>query len=1641
MAEDEICRPVPAPRRLYPELSKTQYENVSVDLINKNLNINSENIQNNVSCSDKVPNNKVFLLYPTLKEETEKLNSPKTILTETNDLYGPNANEDINLYSQPTPAPRPRKPQNNETQVYENAIIKPKINEIETLCTDLSLDNRPLRRAPDLPPKIFANIDRDREIREIREIRQRSHSISSEFSTTSSNTFNNNNNNNDSDTLESRGKFSPNKTYPPLTAKCLSQRSSSSSLAESIDSSDNFRYKSPSPGYVNVEYDEDHHNNADMSSQTFCNIEKSPVINIINNIDNDLLKSLGTTSKLLTESIGERVVSKAKGAKHKFDKNLKNSSEILSNIGFETTHRLKTLGSNLNLIKRDKNKDNMSISQLNSDRPQTVPPNDTVFNTITFSSPLSRKSGGIRDLTSNERLDSSYEVPRSVKPVNSAYTFKSSVKTEFTRNSVISKSLVIPKGNSEQCNSNLNRVLEELSPHFPDNVCRDSMDLPSPPMPTIPAPILTEQMENLNSPEPVYGKLNPIQPPARQKRRKNCEEIQMRRQLTTLTPTSDECLVRVNVDSMELQKLNSEAEEAEREESLILRQLINAEEKCTPIPERSDSWEYYEESNDNNSQESSSPEPEPIYVNQEITYGNVFEMATSNKDLLTPQNTLVSITEEDSDNDGEQGAVGGVAEPPKAIIEEFDPLIKRKASTICRSDKSNQLLLLEYLLEEETYGAIKKTHSNSDDELSMCTSEEDNINVNNVAASNKKKAEESKASSLPVARTSTTVCPAKTQTANSKSSKSMQIVHQNAQLLSDSVENIISDTNDVEKQAKPYLSHVEEKPSSNVAVDLARPSENRSQWFVGESRDSSDSKCFKSNKLSIDDGESPPSYLEAIGDKSSSGDTIKTRSSRFKNTMNVFSNVMTRVDALKRKTSFKSAQKSVEVKVTLQMIPRPTLSPLFVRYEGHLVRFPSGVVEDILKEMQNRKAVLRDRQFQTFLDQEMKTPKESIALENITTVQCVSNSRVTDNSTHFYCFEITTTIPKNGNGFVGNVQQMSNPNLIMTSGSSGNVKHQRVSHLYGVSKESERDIWMQKILESLTNSVPTKYTCHYYRAGWCYLKNSITSEWSGTWLVLKKSQRRLVFVTEISGNIEKMDLRKARCIVLKESDDSIKNLHVESGPMLMIDAPPFTVYIIMSAPRETKVWRNIIREVAHNNGFSLVDQQLTKFNVPVIVDKCINFVYIHGSMSEGIYRKSGSENSIHKLMSAFRADAFNVEITRNEYNEHDVANVLKRFMRDLPERLMGKLSESFMCISELEANSEKITLYKELLARLNIIERETLKKIVGHLAFISSQLNKNKMSIQNLTMIWGPTLIQSIQAEEMIYSQKEADVLTDLIKFNKELFPLTADELKKEQEMLMCLQKYYAAAETLTDSVKKSGDLKMWIALNPNPENTTEDKTQVNVTISPTKTAYEVCQELASKMNLSTHQITLYEIILNGNLERPLHHDIKVFDVVLNWSYWPDDDRRNNILVVKPIEILNEVQRAVKNLAIITPGKELKFVDNRTKSFKSYQCELRDGKIVISKKEKNEKNTIVREIFLHSAIAYLGCEKKREFPWSWAITFVEKTQTQILRSRDTPYIGHVLAGSEWVDRTIWYSSIWYCLYGDNILPPAEIIIE
>jgi Arf-GAP with Rho-GAP domain, ANK repeat and PH domain-containing protein 1 len=124
----------------------------------------------------------------------------------------------------------------------------------------------------------------------------------------------------------------------------------------------------------------------------------------------------------------------------------------------------------------------------------------------------------------------------------------------------------------------------------------------------------------------------------------------------------------------------------------------------------------------------------------------------------------------------------------------------------------------------------------------------------------------------------------------------------------------------------------------------------------------------------------------------------------------------------------------------------------------------------------------------------------------------------------------------------------------------------------------------------------------------------VLHEWYGAWIVLRK----LILHYTDETRLEVLDLRKMRCIGLEEADESIRNLHGEKGSLMLIDCPPYTMYVIMSSPRDTKTWRLLIKETAHANGNTLKNQQLTKDNVQVLVDKCMNFFYTHGSMSEEI---------------------------------------------------------------------------------------------------------------------------------------------------------------------------------------------------------------------------------------------------------------------------------------------------------------------------------------------------------------------------------------------------------------------------------------
>lgn len=107
--------------------------------------------------------------------------------------------------------------------------------------------------------------------------------------------------------------------------------------------------------------------------------------------------------------------------------------------------------------------------------------------------------------------------------------------------------------------------------------------------------------------------------------------------------------------------------------------------------------------------------------------------------------------------------------------------------------------------------------------------------------------------------------------------------------------------------------------------------------------------------------------------------------------------------------------------------------------------------------------------------------------------------------------------------------------------------------------------------------------------------------------------------------------------------------------------------------------------------------------VPLVVEKLINYIEMHGLYTEGIYRKSGSTNKIKELKQGLDTGepqetgldnprAANVTLKRSpcacsdvdstnldDYNIHVIGSVFKQWLRDLPNPLLTfELYEEFI---------------------------------------------------------------------------------------------------------------------------------------------------------------------------------------------------------------------------------------------------------------------------------------------------------------------------------------------------------------------------
>ncbi|XP_035920063.1 rho GTPase-activating protein 26 isoform X1 [Anopheles stephensi] len=182
------------------------------------------------------------------------------------------------------------------------------------------------------------------------------------------------------------------------------------------------------------------------------------------------------------------------------------------------------------------------------------------------------------------------------------------------------------------------------------------------------------------------------------------------------------------------------------------------------------------------------------------------------------------------------------------------------------------------------------------------------------------------------------------------------------------------------------------------------------------------------------------------------------------------------------------------------------------------------------------------------------------------------------------------------------------------------------------------------------------------------------------------------------------------------------------------------------------------------------------------IKRCIDLLESRGLEEEGLYRIGGVSTKVTKLLQMGldrkktekdRLSFFNDE--QMGYSDilesKTIASALKQYLRNLSEPLMTfRLHHAFISAAKQDTRLQRINEVHQLVYKLPKNRLEMLDLVIRHLKTVSLKSDRNKMSVFNLGVVFGPTLLRA--AEETV-----AAILD--IKFNNVIIEILIENYDK----------------------------------------------------------------------------------------------------------------------------------------------------------------------------------------------------------------------------------------------------------------------
>uniref|UniRef100_A0A3B5MGM8 Rho GTPase activating protein 6 n=1 Tax=Xiphophorus couchianus TaxID=32473 RepID=A0A3B5MGM8_9TELE len=192
--------------------------------------------------------------------------------------------------------------------------------------------------------------------------------------------------------------------------------------------------------------------------------------------------------------------------------------------------------------------------------------------------------------------------------------------------------------------------------------------------------------------------------------------------------------------------------------------------------------------------------------------------------------------------------------------------------------------------------------------------------------------------------------------------------------------------------------------------------------------------------------------------------------------------------------------------------------------------------------------------------------------------------------------------------------------------------------------------------------------------------------------------------------------------------------------------------------------------------------------VPRVVDSCCQHIEKYGLQTVGIFRVGSSKKRVRQLREEFDR-GIDVQLDE-EHSVHDVAALLKEFLRDMPDPLLTReLYTAFINTTLLDLDEQQ-SVMQLLIYLLPACNSDTLHRLLEFLSTVADHANDqhtkdgqeipgNKMTSLNLATIFGPNLL---------HKQKSSD---------KEFSVQSSARAEESTAVIAVLQRMIAGCQTL----------------------------------------------------------------------------------------------------------------------------------------------------------------------------------------------------------------------------------------------------